>query len=241
MKSKKSSENSSKLKYMVLFIIVIFIVSLTYFIIDYNLRLKPLLKDSSGKNILDLLDFSPSSKVYLGNSSSEITIVSYLGYGCVVCNDFESSIYPEIKKYVDEGRVRYARKPFFLLNDINEKSARYYTSALMICAEEYYTDKYWEFDNLLKKSTENDFNDIPNLIKSYDTLNFCFEGIEEQMKYIAKQNKIYGIFSEPVLYIGINGKQNTVLTGIPTSERLREIIRDKEILLGIPNQPENTV
>jgi hypothetical protein len=54
-----------------------------------------------------------------------------------------------------------------------------------------------------------------------------------QLKKESRENQLYGILSEPTFYMGINNYDNTVISGIPSENRFRLTVRDKEIALGL--------
>ena len=224
----------------VLVIIIFVIVTAIYFKIDYenepvkeeNQLIAPYLYDIYTPKKPDI-----QNSLFYGNEKASITIISYLDFDSEASKIFIKEIFPIIKKdYIDPGNLKYYNKNYITLEDIEEKNNNYLYSMAMLCVEKLAKTNYFNFYfDLFRYDVDN----IPELIKKYDISKKVYdecEGNENNLKELqrnALENENLGIIGvNQRFYIGIAGKDNTVLVGIPKYSKFQDSIRQYEVKIG---------
>jgi len=171
--------------------------------------------------------FSGTPEIDVLPNDPDISIVIFTGFKCSSCGVFFSETYPLLKKeYVDNNKAKIYFKRYITRADFEEKTPEYELSRIIFCSENLSDEDYVSFAHL-------DEDGINKKIDEIKTKNpECIKNVDEEIIHEINLLELLGINSEPTYYVGIRGKDNTVLQGIPSPERLRTSIRQKEILLG---------
>ncbi|MDD5057529.1 MAG: thioredoxin domain-containing protein [Sideroxydans sp.] len=94
----------------------------------------------------ETLTVKADAKYALGSSDAPLTLVAYTDYQCPFCGRFEAETFPEIKKYIASGKLR------FILRDLPMSShllARKAAQAVRCAGEQ---GKYWEMSETVFKN-----------------------------------------------------------------------------------------
>ncbi len=180
-------------------------------------------------------DQSIDNRPYFGSPDAPITIIAYVDLDSDASRTFMRDIFPQLKKdYIDNGLVRYYPKFFLTVQDLEQKNERFiyvqYISCFLNQSKDYY-GLYLGMFNLTGAG------DLPALAErfniSFDDAKSCadnarFGYITEDMSEVENS----GMSLNPRLYIGIEGKGNTIIDGIPPYRKLTRTIKEQQILLG---------
>ena len=172
------------------------------------------------KNITDF-QISPrfvnTTNIFYGNASAPISIITYSGFTCSACKKYYNEIFLQIEKeYINKNKVKYYHKTFLSKADLKNNNTEFKLSNALFCVKQRNPAKYWEFYKLL-------FSKNVAEIESQD----C--GFDNEID----ERIFFGINEQPTIIVGINGRQNTLIYGLPTWHKLNKTIRQKEIFLGV--------
>ena len=174
---------------------------------------------------------------FYGDQDASVTIIAFLDIESETSKNFMNDIFIRIKKdYIDDGKVRYYHKNYITLEDIEEKNNRFVYSMALGCIkkikkEEYYP-VYFEIFSIDIKDMQKllEKQDIP--IKDYQN---CIDGediLDELYKNALEVKSLGAVGMNQRFYIGIMGRDNTILDGIPKYIRFQRAIRQHEIQVG---------
>ncbi len=216
-------------------IITIFIIlSFVSFVSNEEAR-KPVLKDKTQDynylyNLYINGNPSLSERQYLGFENTSITITTYVDLTDETTKNFIRNIFPKIKEeYINTGKVRFYAKHHLTADDISEKSETYTYAQTLACVNKLQPQSYFE----LFFSIVNNEKFVANI--SNEVLRKCIN--EAPMKELledASEVETLGIsWIKPSIYIGIQGSGNTPISGTDNYERIKRVIKNKEIQLGV--------
>jgi len=223
----------------VLSIITLVIVTAIFYKIDYDN--KPVAKEN--EIVPYLYNFYTSknpgtlNSLFYGNEDASITMMAFLDFNSAASKNFIKNLFPRIKAdYIDKGNLRYYYKSYITLEDIEEKSNNYRYSLALLCVSKLNKEDYFNFYfDLFFTNTSK----IPDLIKKYGMPKNEFDGClknEDNVQQLYKNAlEIEGLGIIGVnqrFYIGISGKDNTVLTGIQKYSKFQDAIRQYEVRIG---------
>ncbi|WP_234414210.1 DsbA family protein [Paenibacillus sp. CAA11] len=163
------------------------------------------------------VDFAYDQLPVLGNPNAPVKIVEYGDYQCPYCRTFNQEVKPELKSYIDEGKVAFYFSDFLVIENAPGDSNRAALAARSVYHQN--KDAFWQFHDALYRDQgqeesgwiTTDF--LVNLAKSekldidYDLLRKDIENktyqneVDEQNEFASKQ-KLEGT---PSLFI--NGKE----------------------------------
>ena len=205
---------------------------------------KPIIKDKiESMNTGYLYDFyiagypNIENRDYYGSKNASITMVAFLDIGSNASRYFISKVFPKLKmEYIDKSKVRFYSKEYLIKDDVSGKSDKFIYAKSLSCVNQIKKDSYYEFYfNMFNLSDSGQismltdkYNIDSNLFKDcMDKLDF--ENIKEYYSEIENFGLV-GIV--PVFYIGINGRSNTILFGVPGFEKFNRTIRQFEVMVG---------
>ena len=136
-----------------------------------------------------------------------------------------------MKGYADDGKIRIYHKDFLYPDDISDKTAIYNRSKMFYCVGLSDSRHYWDYYPLFF-TTSSDFLELDQNTYSKEEFIDCISSVPEVLTRSAHEVFLYGLNAEPTLFIGIDGKDNAIISGIPSEDRLRREIRMKEIYIG---------
>lgn len=239
------SKNQSKFAVYAFIFIIFLLVATIAIIYKVQYENKPGLKDQDGVlNAPYLYSFYVYSnpniqdRQYYGNSKASITIIAFLDIESEASRYFIKEVFPKIKEnYIDTGKVKYYQRNYIILDDIIQKNNNFKYSVALHCISKLEKESYYSiYFNLFSAKIE----EIPELLKKYnvpmkeyndcaDEKNVKFDELYEEASEIESLGMV-GINQR--FYIGIAGRDNTVLDGIPKYTKFEKTIRLYGIQIG---------
>ncbi len=229
--------------YLLITIIVFFLVGVASGYYKTEFTKKPFIKQKiKDRDVGYLYDFYISAepnidgRPYYGDADAQITMIMYIDPDSDVSRDFFSGIFKDIEKeYIDPGIVRFIHKNLVTIKDYDEKTDRYMYAKGILCAGSLTKNDFYDVYFLaLSSGTYRDF--IEN-IKNHGSDMTSFEKCMAQKEFPELMEDIsevenFGISLNPRIYVGVNGKDNTVIDGIPGLKKMKKIIRTYQIRKG---------
>jgi hypothetical protein len=241
MKKQKRKEGGL---YIVLIIIGVSLIFYSaYWLMNNQYHVDSIRNSVSDGSILETFQLytSPNPTIddrfFLGKKSAPITMLVYSDLHSDSLKYFIETIFPIIEEnYINKGKVKYYHKNYITKEDIESENTNYYYIKSLMCianvkAEAYYLS-YFEIIKTEKKE------EIKKIIKKFnislDEWESCmekkeFDQIREDMVEIHKYN-FEGI--QPIISIGLLGRDNRIFWGIPRYETIRRTILDYQTAVG---------
>jgi protein-disulfide isomerase len=97
----------------------------------------------------------------LGNPEAKVTVVEFADFQCPYCGKYFEQVLPEIKKYIDSGKVKFVYVSFAFLGDESFLAAE-----ASKCAQDQ--NKFWEYHDYLYSNQQGENQgafDVVNLKK----------------------------------------------------------------------------
>lgn len=157
--------------------------------------------------------------ISLGNKDAKAKIVVFDSYSCVHCARFYAEIFPDLKKYIKEGKVHFVNKEFAI-----DSYAVFATKAVQCSANKleallaiYKMQKEW----LSSKNYED------SLLKITGANKACIEKYDEKtaQKTAFEYSKVLNLRATPTVFI--NGKQLEKLSKKNFFQEIDEILKQK--------------
>lgn len=202
---------------------------------------KPATEEKSMFNMPYLYKFyvssniDPETGIYYGKKDASIKLTAFLSFDSDASGKFIDEIFPKLNRdYIDKGILKFSARNYVTFEDIEEKSNNFRHSLLLTCAgkikEENYYDVYLGIfsgknDNELISEYKIPINKLNDCMSDENTFDSLYkDAIELERLGILGINQRF--------YIGITGRDNLVLDGIPPYEKFREVIRKHEMQIG---------
>ena len=141
------------------------------------------------------------------------------------------------EQYVNNDTVRYYYKHHATLQEYEEQTDKYRYALLTSCVATVNKERFVEFyESLFETPVANPQEGLKRAV-GYGTqegaLRNCLDSLPEALRSDIAEVELLGMVGvEPHIYVGINGKDNTIITGVPSVERMHRIIRTYEVRLG---------
>jgi|GEM_PF-2111783 len=193
------------------------------------------------RNFSAIYDFYAASnpviggRSYYGYENASITMVGYLDPSSDSSRFFINEIFPQIEEdFISTGKIRFYNKNYITEDDIKKRNERFIYSQSQLCFRKLNAEKLYNFYFGLFSI---EAADVLGLADRYgvskDELYRCMEEEEfEEIKQDIAETKTFRIAGDPRFYIGLMGRDNTVLEGVPSYERLRKEIKDYQAMIG---------
>ena len=156
---------------------------------------------------------------FIGNSSAPITIIAYLDFASSSTQEFARTLWPQIyANYIMTGKAKAIFKNSLDADDERAMSARWQRAAKEQCAGTTAIESVLESQDL----------------KTLDRFGMCSEQrVISQLRQDISENERYGFQGiSPHFVIGIDGNDNTLITGIPSLTQLNDTLRGYETRIG---------
>ena len=230
-------------------IILILIAIIAYIIIAGNISLNKMAEKNPDiiqkikeKDIGYLYSFyiisepSVEAENYYGNPNASITLIAFLDMNSEDSRRFTQEIFPIIKEeFINTGKIKYYHNNYITLEDIKEENNRYIYAKALECIKVLKPKEYYNFYFDLMNSSQ--VKNLNILAKKYKINNTQFIECMDNMKFdeisqdaIESENLDSGVGQK--FFIGIEGKDNTILSGIPSIERFRRDIKSYQLIIG---------
>ncbi len=198
---------------------------------------KPLLEEKlRGEGILSLagfyLFFAPEQgeRPYIGGSGAPITIAAYLAPGTESSTKFFSETLPPIRsEFADTGKARVYLRHFVTMDDYQGKTEIFIKSKKLDCIMRLAPENYaLAFEQAADAAFGEDSYGAPD-----EKLAQCLGGpLSKTLLQDITETEHFGGGVAPRMYVGIKGRGNSVIEGIPNPDSLRRKLQDYRILLG---------
>lgn len=174
-------------------------------------------------------------RLFYGSENASITMVAYMYPGSESAKYFMKERFPQIKQeFIDTGYVRFYAKNHITEDDLTRKSERFIYAQIQSCFKQLEKDNFYDFYFEL---FDTNLEGIIKLVKKYGISTKAFAKClkEQEFKEVTHdmiEVETYGIFGDPWFYIGMSGKDNTALQGVPDYPVFRRTIRNYQTILG---------
>jgi hypothetical protein len=232
--------NSKLLTYLALIIIALYVLTNAYFL-KLKYEKNPGIDEQDIKLGKYLLDFYPFSKPniidfpFIGNENAEITVVVYIDSDSDRSRKFIEDIYPQIyDEFIRTNIIRLYPKEYITSLDIEQNTSRYYAKIALKCVGEYSIDKYYAFFEEIFTGNDPVSSAKKNKI-SPSKLDECMvagESIKNAYVSAAEIESLGFVGINQRIYIGIEGRDNSIIDGIPDYDELKQVIRLQQLKIG---------
>ena len=197
----------------------------------------------SSFNIGYVYDFYVSStptidgRSYYGGKNASITIIAFMDIGSESSKYFIREMLPQIEHdYINTGEAKIYFKNYITAQDFHDKNERFLYAEALSCIESEKKESYYqfyfdlfgingtkEFKNLLDKN-KTSHGRFDACIKKQDYKNILIDMYETEN---------FGIIgATPRFYIGLDGRDNSVIEGVPTYAKFKRAIKEYEVTIG---------
>lgn len=178
-----------------------------------------------------------NNRPYYGSKDASITMIAFLDIDSEISKNFIERMFLRIKEdYIDNENLKYYHKSYLTLEDIEEQNNNFRYSMALLCVSKIKREKYYAFYFDIFNI---DIKDIQKLLRKHriprNMYNDCTkeqENLDQLYKDALEIENLGTVGINQRFYIGIAGKDNTVLSGIPKYDKFHDIIRQYEIWLG---------
>ena len=224
-------------------IISAFLVTNAYGFYTKEYVSKPLLQEKVNTgNYAYLYDYFVSAtpniagRPYIGQDSAPITIIAYMSPDSETSNFFQQEIFPVLEsEYLGTGKARLIYKTYVTTDDIDKKSDIFIKAAFLECVGQFKPAMYQE---VWVKTLDTSAQQLGSLVDEFsfpkEEFTSCLDrGVFPLIVENALEIENFGMLGiEPRFYIGLNGRDNTVVDGIPSLARFKRTIRNYQLVIG---------
>ena len=217
-----------------LIIVYLILVAVGFYKIEY--QKKPIIKEKVEKQDVNYLynfyvkgNPNINDVLYLGGGY--ITFIVYLDYTSNISFEFMNDIFPKLKKdYIDNGKIRFFHKPYITTDDIDKKDKNYQVAMFFDCIKNIDGGSYYTYLIKFYKDRTLNYTNKSNI----EELKSCMYGKPTHtILEAASEYENFGMAGiMPRIYIGIMGRENTIIEGIPKYTTFQRRIRDHQLILG---------
>ncbi|MFH1174208.1 MAG: thioredoxin domain-containing protein [archaeon] len=176
------------------------------------------------------------NRLYFGSPNASITFITYMDVHTPAAKYFMDTTFPNLTQdYIYTNQMRFYHKQYLTIDDYQQKTDTFIYANALACMQLYNKNKYYDFYFALFNTTK---ENIPALASTFNVsgivFNNClygktFDSVREDMMEVDN----FGMTGvTPRIYVGIEGRQLTQVSGIPSYTRLKQIIRQYQIQLG---------
>jgi|GEM_PF-6582664 len=173
---------------------------------------------------------------YYGDGSSSVTVITYNDFISESSKEYMNSTLSMMRDiYFNTGRTRYYQLPFVTPSDYVDNTTNYQFALLATCARQLNHTQYHQYllavyntttpTEALKKATEYGYDE--------SAMAECTGTTPPELLQAIRDVERLGLIGvSPRIFIGIEGTDNTIITGIPSDAALQRSIRFLEIRIG---------
>ncbi|MBI1935198.1 thioredoxin domain-containing protein [Candidatus Woesearchaeota archaeon] len=194
----------------------------------------------SPNNFYGLYVSAPSiyGRSYYGDGNASITVTGFLDPGSESSREFMLDVFPGFDKdYVSTGKAKFYAKYYITNDDIAAKNNKFIYAASLLCVSSLNSEAFYGlYFDALRLNVQND--GIRSLLdkhkiskKEFDE---CINNPDmKDIKMDAAEVENFGIVGiSPRFYIGLNGRSNIVIDGVPSYAKFRQAVREHEYTIG---------
>ena len=238
-------KSNNKLALYLLFALVLSFLAIgAYIFYKREYTDNPLIKDNLKPFDLDhisnfYITFTPDidNRSYYGNPNASVTIIAFLDKDSESSEYFFNSIFPQLEEeFIKTDKIKFYSKHYLTMEDISQKSNKFLYAANLVCMQSIKKESSYSF--YFDTPKLNETGQLSALTEKYNisqkALNKCLrENNFNEIKMDALEIENFGISGmSPRFYIGIDGKDNTILNGIPKYSKFNRTIQQYEFSIG---------
>ena len=178
-----------------------------------------------------------NGREYYGNKNASITITSFMDIDSEASRYFIKEIFPKIEQdYINTGEARIYFKNYITAQDFQDQNNRFLYAQALSCTEHSKKESYYQF--YFDLFSINGTKELKNLVNKHNTDHGSFDACIKRQDYKniiidMSETENFGISGiTPRFYIGLDGRDNTVIEGVPTYTKFKRTIKEYEVTLG---------
>lgn len=228
--------------FIILTIMIIYLVVIGIFLYQ-----KEYGKDTFLRHKLDSLDLTYLYNLHIsktpnidllpsyGSPNASVTLIAYLDINSESSKFFINEIFPKLnEEFINTGKLRYYQKNYITEEDYRKKTNRFIYAKSLFCILEIDKDVYYDFYfDIIKKN-----HGIGFYAKKYNISNELLTDCMVNQEYDVLMEDIlevkrFGILGiKQKFYIGIEGKDNKIVDGVPSYTRFQRLIKQHLFNIG---------
>lgn len=203
---------------------------------------KPVVREKLKQGDMDyLVDFyirtdpSLQGRPSYGADNSRISLVTYLDVTSEVSDVFINEVFTQLdEEYIETGMMNYYHKNLITIDDYLERNERFKYSKSLYCLSQKAPESYFDYYFRLFSTPVGEIGQLASEFGIEPAeMQECMEnGSDAQIIEDASEVENFGISVNPRMYIGIQGRDSTIIDGIPSIRRINRTIRNYETYLG---------
>ena len=240
----KKNLKSDIIFYGIILAVLTFIGSSIFVLYKKEYINNPIIQQNiSAFNTLYIYDFYISAtpnidgRIYYGNKRASITIIAFMDIDSEASRYFMKEIFPKIEQdYINTGKVRIYFKHYITVQDFQDKNNRFLYAHALSCVESANKESYYRFYFDLFKI--NGIEELKNLLDKHKIDKNSFDACIKQHNYKniivdMHETENFGISGiTPRFYIGLDGRDNIILEGVPKYTKFKRTIKEYEVTVG---------
>ena len=174
-----------------------------------------------------------NDRPYYGADGAEITMTGYLDLKSNSSKYFYLYIFPKIDdEYIKTGRLKFYAKYYLTKEDINEKNEKFMSALYIECTKKINVSYYNFYFDLINKGNQAVL--ILYNLTNNDEFQKCIKISEPAALFIdVSEVQNFGMLGmNPRFYMGLEGKSNIILEGVPSYSIFNHTIRQQKFLIG---------
>jgi protein-disulfide isomerase len=181
-----------------------------------------------------------TNRAYYGAQNASITIIAYLDLHAPSTKKFFQDIYPQIaNEYINTGKAKLIIKNYITAEDVAGKTDTYAFAASLACVNRISPARYYEVYFLFVNTTNTtNITAIPHVLEQAGIDQTAFgtcinqEAFPEVLEDVSEIDNFGMLGIAPRFYIGLDGKENTIIDGIPKYAKFKKTIREYQLIIG---------
>lgn len=190
-----------------------------------------------------LYDFYVSStpnidgRSYYGSKNASITIIAFMDTDSKASKYFIREMLPQIEHdYINTIGAKIYFKNYITAQDFQDKNERFLYAQALSCVESEKKEAYYQFYfDLFGINGTKELNNLLDKNKiSHDRFDACIKKQDyKNMLIDMSETENFGIIGiTPRFYIGLEGRDNNIIEGVPTYAKFKRAIKEYEITVG---------
>lgn len=178
-----------------------------------------------------------NNRQYYGINNASITLIGYLDPTSESGRFFINNNFPQLKnEFIDTGSVKFYPKYYVTEEDITNKNDNFIYATYISCMEKADEKKYFDF--YLDTFQLQDKSQLSGLIVKYNLsvseFNDCLSNTSMNEIYEdASEIRRFGMLGiSPRFYVGIEGRDNRAIDGVPNYNSFKRVIKLYQFMLG---------
>ena len=178
-----------------------------------------------------------NGRSYYGSKNASITIIAFMDIGSEPSKYFIREMFPQIEHdYINAGEAKIYFKNYITAQDFQDKTERFLYAQALSCVESGKKESYYQF--YFDLFDTNGTKELKNLLDkntiSRDRFDACIN--KQDYKNILidmSETENFGIVGiTPRFYIGLDGRDNSVIEGVPAYTKFKRAIKEYQITVG---------